>query len=49
VWRNVTPDDLDDVVWGNQYLDAFVAGNNVVWGNARNVVWGNLAVLTGGE
>ena len=38
MWGEITRDNLDNVVWGND-------ADNVVWGNDDNVVGGN-AVLT---
>ena len=56
VWGNVSWDDQDNIVWGNDWRDNIVWGTssddeNIVWGQAGddNIVWGfSLAVLTGG-
>ncbi|MFA5911197.1 MAG: S8 family peptidase [Vicinamibacterales bacterium] len=46
VWGNVSRDEVDNIVWGND--DNIVWGNcamglddNIVWGNDDNIVWGN--------
>ncbi|MGQ0735332.1 MAG: S8 family serine peptidase [Acidobacteriota bacterium] len=48
-WSTVSRQHADNIVWGQDYLDNIVWGqDNIVWGQ-DNIVWGqNLAILTEG-
>jgi serine protease AprX len=48
-WHSVTEENAQNIIWGQDYLDNIIWGqDNIIWGQ-DNIIWGqNLAVLTGG-